>query len=384
MRALRELVYTKIVAKDGSFECELGDLAGSGRQGEVYRVKASNTGLSDIVIKVMLPDKKRSSSQILHHVEQLLAPETKRAFYQTPSLECVLITPFISHDDKCCLLMPRGKGEVLETVEAWEKIKHLPLNQKLYLAFQIAQGIETIHQAERIHADIAGSNIIVDISQLRAFIIDIDAGSVVNSVPAEIVGHANYLAPELEKTQNKDDVTLETDRWSLAVLLHHVIIGCLPFQFCINFKDCFTYEQNWPPDTDSVDKETIRAWKKNRKWKGKRDWLLWQHQMLQQFGDLAVLFRRCFGPGQRNPKTRPTANEWLQRLSLELENKPSVNKLCPTCGHENQWELVYCDNCAAVLHQALIRCVKCGGYKPVNALFCPKCGARAQQPQPLP
>jgi len=361
---------TRIVANDGSIECEVGDFLGMGREGTVYEVIASSTGLSDIVIKII--DGNRSSSQVLHHIEQLLTLETKRFFYQTPSLECVLSTPFISHDDKCCLLMPRAKGEVLETDDAWREVSQLPLNQKLYLAHQIAQGIKTIHQAGRIHADIAGPNIIIDKNQLRSFIIDIDGGGIVNEVPARVMGHPSWMAPELELGGLPLDSTLETDCWSLAVLLHYIIVGCSPFFFCDKIRDYALYEQNWPPNPHSFDWSKVTD---KRKVSVIRKWLPWQHKKLEQIGDLADLFRRCFGPGQRNPKIRPTTIEWEQALSLRLGNKLLFNKLCPRCGHENQWNLVYCDNCAAVLHQALISCSRCGRFKPINASFCPECGA---------
>ena len=226
---------TRIVANDGSIECEVGDFLGMGREGTVYEVMSSNTGLSGIVIKIM--DGKQSPSRVLHHIEQLLTPETKRLFYQIPSLECVLITAFISNDDKCCLLMPGAEGKVLETDEMFMEISQLPLNQRLYLAHQIAQGIRTIHQAGRIHADIAGPNIIIDINQPRAFIIDIDGGGIVNSVHARVMGHPSWMAPELESSGLPLDSTLETDCWSLAVLLHYIIVGCSPFQFCDKPRD---------------------------------------------------------------------------------------------------------------------------------------------------
>jgi len=355
------LLHTKIVANNGFFECEVGGFLGMGREGTVYEVMTSNTSLNDIVIKIM--DGKKSSSQVLHHIEQLLTPEIKKLFCQIPPLECVLVTPFISHDGKCCLLMPRAKGEVLETDDAWRKISRLPLNQKLYLAHQIAQGIKTIHQARRIHADIAGPNIIVDKNQLRAFIIDIDGGGIVNSLAARVMGHPSWMAPELESRGHSLHPTLETDCWSLAILFHYLIVGCAPFHFCDKIRDYSIYELNWPPNPHNFDGEI-------------KEWLLWQHHVLKQIGDLADLFKRCFGLGQRNPKTRPTATEWEQHLSLQLKNKLLLDKLCPRCGHKNQWGLVYCKKCATILHQALIRCSRCGSYIAVNAKFCPKCGAQ--------
>jgi len=352
---------TNIISGDGAFAFQIGDCLGFGKQGTVYDVKDNNIGLNDMVIKII--GGKQKSSQTLNHIEQLLTPQTKRIFYQIPSLECVIVTPFVSSDDKCCLLMPKAKGIVLETDDAWNEIRQLHLNQRLDLAYQIARGIEAIHQTGRIHADIAGPNIIVDKNLLRVFIIDIDGGGVVDSIPAIVAGHPGWMAPELEKTQNPDNVTLETDRWSLAVLLHHLIIGCLPFHFCPNVTDYSTYAHNWPPNPHDFDGEI-------------KEWLLYQHRVLKNIGGLADLFKRCFGPGQKKTATRPTATEWVQHLSQLIKNKQLPTKLCSKCGHENKNELVYCENCLSVLYRALSKCSRCGGYKPVNAVFCPRCGAK--------
>jgi serine/threonine protein kinase len=353
---------TKVVSYDGIFAFEIGDCLGSGKQGTVYEVKANNIGLNDIVIKII--GGKQISSQILNHIEQLLTPEIKKMLCQIPSLKCVLVTPFISYDDKCCLLMPRAKGLVLETDDAWGEISQLSMNQKYELAHQIVHGIEVIHQAGRIHADIAGPNIIIDKDQLRTYIVDIDGGGVINSIPAIVAGHPMWMAPELEKTQNPDDVTLETDRWSLAILVHYLIIGCHPFHFCSDVKDYSNYEQNWPPNPHDFDDDVVKKW------------LLWQQRVLKQIGDLAELFKRCFGPGQSNPKIRPTATEWKRHLSRLAGNKTVHMELCPKCGYANKNELVYCENCVSILHQALIRCSRCGSYIAVNASFCPRCSAK--------
>jgi serine/threonine protein kinase len=353
---------TKVVSYDGAFAFEIGDCLGSGKQGTVYEVKANNIGLNDIVIKII--GGKQTSSQILNHIEQLLTPEIKKMFCQIPSLKCVLITPFISYDDKCCLLMPRARGLVLETDDAWGEISQLSMSQKYELAHQIVHGIEVIHQTGRVHADIAGPNIIIDKVQLRAYVVDIDGGGVINSVPAIVSGHPMWMAPELEKTQDPDDVTLETDRWSLAILVHHLIIGCHPFHFCSDVKDYSNYEQNWPPNPHDFDDDVVKKW------------LVWQQHVLKQIGDLAELFKRCFGPGQSNPKIRPTATEWKRQLSQRSQNKTTHTELCPKCGYANKNELVYCENCAHILHQALVQCSRCGSYIAVNASFCPRCGAK--------
>lgn len=358
---------TRIKARDGSFECETSEPIGRGREGEIYKATVVNHDeLGNLALKVMM---ERNSSRVLAHTEQLLSWKTMRSFSLIPSLECLLITPFISCDNECCLLMPLADGCDLRDEENFIKLgKSLPWNRRLYLrlylAYQIALGIKVIHDAGIIHADIAGENIMISANQARAFVIDIDGGGLVNSMKPRVRGHVGWLAPELVLDPSLYS-TQETDCWSLALLLHYIIVGCNPFLFCKTVKDYSDYERDWPPDPNRFSDQSIKSW------------LMWQRKVLTQTQDLTNLFSRCFRAGQRNCRLRPTASEWEQCLKKQLGNAPSISHHCPKCGHENDWQLVYCSSCGTtVLHQALIHCPNCHEYTPVSASFCPRCGAK--------
>jgi serine/threonine protein kinase len=352
-----------IAAKDGSLELELGKKLGEGRDGICYRVIDNNLGLTDMVVKVMFESQR--ALQIFRHVERLLTPKAKMGFCQVQSLECLLVTPFISREGKCCLLMPRAHGMTLTDEDSLSDVKRLSLEQRVQIACQIAMGIESLHSARIIHADIAGPNIIIDTSHLSAFIIDVDGGGLVDSLAPRIKGHhGDWMAPEL-RPKNSPPPSQFSDCWSLAVVLHEVITGLSPFYFCSKIQEMSKYIHGWPPAPNEVSAEL-------------RKYALPHHDVLDQLRDASGLFKRAFGAGQNSPKMRPTALEWEQFLGKLLDKLPDNKRRCPRCGTVNPPELIYCssENCATILNRSLNKCNHCGQFVSIIATFCPECGAR--------
>ena len=354
----------KVVAtEDGSLELELGENLGEGRDGICYRVINNSLGLPDMVLKVMFDSQR--ALQMFRHIECLLTYQAKRSFCQVQSLECLLVTPFISGEGRCCLLMPRAHGMTLTDQDSLSDVMSLSVQQRLQIACQIALGIESLHISRIIHADIAGPNIIIDTSHLSAFIIDVDGGGLVDSLAPRIKGHhGDWMAPELQP-ENSPPPNQFSDCWSLAVVLHEVITGLSPFYFCSKIHEMSKYIHGWPPATNEVSTEL-------------REYALWHHYVLDQLRDVSGLFKRVFGVGQNSPKVRPTALEWEQSLAKYLGEINRSAKRCPRCGKENPSELVYCrdENCATILNRSLNKCHRCGQFVPITTIFCPECGVR--------
>jgi serine/threonine protein kinase len=352
-----------IAVKDNSLEIELGENLGEGRDGICYRVLDNSADLTDMVLKVMFESQR--AYELLHHIERFLTLKVKRSFCEVPSLECLLITPFISGEDKCCLLMPRAHGKTLMDQETFQDIMSLSTVDRVQIAHQIAMGMKSLHSVGIIHADIAGPNIIINTSQLGAFIIDVDGGGRVNALVPRIKGHhGDWMAPEL-LPEDSPPPNQFTDCWSLAVVLHEVLTGLSPFYFCSKLHERSKFIDSWPPTPNEMSGDS-------------RKYSLWHHHILSQLQGLLGLFKRAFGSGQNNPKARPTALEWEQSLLKQLVRLPDSKKPCPKCGENNSPELIYCQNkdCATILHRSLHRCSHCSHFVPINALFCPECGAK--------
>jgi len=352
---------TTVRAKEGDLWCELGEYLGEGREGICHRVSNSNTELRGMVLKEMFDSQR--ALKTLSHIERLLTPRTKRSFCETPSLECLLVTLFMSEEGKCCLLMPEAHGTTLLDVSSLAAVMKLSLDERLLIAYQIASGTRTIHQAGIIHADIAGPNIIIDTQQIRAFILDMDGGGIVNSLPPRIKGHhGDWMAPELQ-SDSSPPPNQHSDCWSLAVVLHEIITGLSPFYFCSTIQEISKYVGKWPPSPKAVDTAYVQ-------------WSNWHRQILDQIPSIVTLFKRTFNMGQKNPQARPSASEWEQVLQNRFGSLPQAVRVCPQCGQENSQELIYCHNsqCSAIIHRVLGRCHNCRCFIPINAKFCPECG----------
>jgi serine/threonine protein kinase len=350
-----------VAAREGSLELELGETLGEGRDGICYRVVDNNLGFPDMVVKVMFESQR--ALQTIRHVEQLLTNQVRRDFCQTRSLECLLLTPFISGEDRCCLLMPRAHGRTLTDQDSVRELMSLSLPERLQIACDIALGMERLHSAGIIHADIAGPNIVVDSCNLRAYIIDVDGGGLVNSLAPRIKGHhGDWMAPELQPSHSPPP-SQSSDQWSLAAVLHEVITGLSPFYFCPTLQDRCKYTDRWPPTPASLPFQVRR-------------FAEWHENTLGQVGEISALFTRTFSIGQVNPRARSTASEWARCLKLRLGELPRHTNPCPRCGTDNSAEQVYCrdEKCAAILHRCLCRCSACGQLIPIDASFCTQCG----------
>jgi tetratricopeptide (TPR) repeat protein len=106
----------------------------------------------------------------------------------------------------------------------------LPVSIALDIAIQVAHGLEAAHKQGVIHRDIKASNVAVD-SQGHASILDFGIALRMDSerltATGGTVGTPAYMSPEQAQALEVDQTT---DIWSLAVVLHEMLTGQLPFQ----------------------------------------------------------------------------------------------------------------------------------------------------------
>jgi serine/threonine protein kinase len=322
--------YKILTCASGTLSLELGSLIGEGREGRVYEVvKKNGAHCADSVLKVMF------DSATAGHINTLLS-SIRTLLSSTPTLACLPQETGYSQDGEFCLLMRKAEGIDLDRLSC--DLADLSPFVRLNLAFQIASGIKILHENHTIHADIADANIIVDTQTIRAFIIDIDGGGRAGPQPIRprVMGHAEWMAPELWDSQAKKLNSnrfpdIETDRWSLAVLIHHVLIGGLhPFFFLDNIYQISTYDKLWPPlVSDFPDQRPNLLYQA-----GELEWL---------GGDVDTLLIRAFDAGRTNRDERPSAGQWEHCL-----------------GDAIGWYRV-CENGHSLVAPGLIVCPKCSG-----------------------
>ena len=88
-----------VVDKDGALELELGEILGEGRDGICRHVISNSLSLPDTALTILFGSER--TFQLLRYVQRLLINEAKMSFSQVQSLECLLLTPFISGDEEC-------------------------------------------------------------------------------------------------------------------------------------------------------------------------------------------------------------------------------------------------------------------------------------------
>ena len=116
------------------------------------------------------------------------------------------------------------------TLKQWLK-EHpdAPVEEKLYLADQLLNGIRALHRADVIHGDLKPDNIMVDTEGLVRIV---DFGSChcrgmeqhTASIP---LGTRHYSAPELVEGEAPSE---QSDLFSTAVIIHEMLTGALPWQ----------------------------------------------------------------------------------------------------------------------------------------------------------
>jgi len=128
----------------------------------------------------------------------------------------------------CYLVMPLLQGATLQAVLA--ACGPLPAPQALWIVRQIAESLETLHQAGWIHADIKPGNIHVSPSG-HATLIDLGfalrRGSPECAPGAALRGTLRYTAPEMISSAVAVDE--RSDIYSLGITLYELLTGEPPF-----------------------------------------------------------------------------------------------------------------------------------------------------------
>jgi len=130
-------------------------------------------------------------------------------------------------EDKMFITMTFISGESLADVIKKEKI--LEVKDVMYIAWQIARGLEYAHKRGVIHRDIKPANIMMMENKeicIIDFGISIATGSQRLTSPGMTMGTPEYMSPE--QCQNKN-VTKQSDIYSLGIVIYEMLSGDPPF-----------------------------------------------------------------------------------------------------------------------------------------------------------
>jgi serine/threonine protein kinase len=233
------------------------------------------------------------------------------------------------------------------------------------LCVNFARGVKRLHAAGLAHSDLSYSNVLIDpTSGCAANIIDIDGLVVPGLFPPEVIGTADFIAPEVLATKKlnigdpkKILPSRLTDLHALAVLIYMYLLYRHPLR-----------GGNYFGDVDSDVEEDLLMGSKalfvehptdasNRNFKREygdelSKYYPWTDIKKTPYTITGVylkeLFDRAFIKGLHNPMERPTAHEWEQALiktndlKLQCSNSACQQKWfiytntkdtrCPFCG----------------------------------------------------
>jgi serine/threonine protein kinase len=119
-------------------------------------------------------------------------------------------------------------SEYAEDGSLADKLKaegNLPVRQAVEITIGVLNGLEFLHSKNIIHRDIKPANILMmsDVPRLADF--GISRALQVTSVSSKIVGTESFMSPESFEGVR----SVQTDIWSVGVLLYKLLTGYLPF-----------------------------------------------------------------------------------------------------------------------------------------------------------
>jgi serine/threonine protein kinase len=213
----------------------------------------------------------------------------------------------------------------------------------------IARGVKRLHSAGLAHSDLSYKNVLIDPTNgAGANIIDIDGLVVPGKFAPDVIGTADFIAPEVLATKhlNKTDPNRKlpnrhTDLHALAVLIYMYLLYRHPLRggnyfgqidevdeenFLMGSKALFVEHP-----TDKSNRNFKREYGDNlEKFKPWTDLSKTPYTITGPY--LKELFDQAFIKGLHNPIERPTADAWEQALiktndlKLECRNKQCEQK----------------------------------------------------------
>jgi len=239
------------------------------------------------------------------------------------------------------------------------------------ISINICRGIKKMHQMGLAHSDLSYNNVIIDPITKSANIIDLDGLVVPGLFPPEVIGTADFIAPEVLKTKHlkMDDPNRilpnqKTDLHALAILIYMYLLRRHPLRGgkiwdldsekdeLLSMGDKAMFIEHPTEHINRVKADQLKRW--DIPW---ADPKLLPYTITGPY--LSELFKRAFIDGLKNPILRPNAIEWETALQKTVDLiQPchnqyctekwyvfdnSITPKCPFCGTEHQGSLPILD-----------------------------------------
>lgn len=217
------------------------------------------------------------------------------------------------------------------------------------IGVHIARGVKRMHAAGLAHSDLSYKNVLIDPVTRSASIIDIDGLVVPGLYPPDVIGTADFIAPEVIATKhlsvqdpNKNLPNRYTDLHALAVLIYMYLFYRHPLRGGNYFGPIESDEEEdllmgakalfIEHPTDDSNRNFKREYGDNVK-----NFLPWTDLGRTPYTIagpyLKELFEQAFIKGLQNPRERPLAESWEQALIKTDDLKLK----CSNHSCEQQW-----------------------------------------------
>lgn len=213
------------------------------------------------------------------------------------------------------------------------------------ICVNLCRGVKKMHQMGLSHSDLSYNNVLVDPQTGSACMIDLDGLVVPGLFPAEVIGTADFIAPEVLSTKHlsKTDVNRKlpnrlTDLHALACLIYmyllhrHPLKGGKVHDLDTETDDLLSMGAKALFIEHPTDKSNRPKLNQVSKWD-----LYWADVAKLPYTItgpyLTPLFDKAFIDGLHNPMQRPTAEEWeIALLKTTDLVQPCANPFC-----EQKW-----------------------------------------------
>ena len=183
-----------------------------------------------------------------------------------------------------------------------------------WACLSLASAARRLHMLGLAHSDLSPNNVLIDPLSGRALVLDVDSLVVPGIFSADVLGTSGYMAPEIVSTQylssqdpKRQWPNIRTDRHSLAVLIHQLLLRRHPLQGQRKF-DALP-----PEEEDSRTYGAQAVYSEHPDDSSNRPNAPYTPSSVLG-SRLNGLFRRAFVEGLHTPDKRPSAAEWEQAL----------------------------------------------------------------------
>lgn len=239
------------------------------------------------------------------------------------------------------------------------------------IGINLSRGVKKMHQMGLAHSDLSYNNVLIDPVTKSAAIIDIDGLVVPGLFPPEVIGTADFIAPEVLKTKHlkiQDPSRIlpnqKTDLHALAILIYMYLLRRHPLRGgkvwdlesekdeILSMGEKAIFIEHPTDSTNRVKVEHLRKW--DSFWGDPKKL---PYTVTGPY--LSSLFKRAFIDGLHNPILRPIANEWETALLKTVDliqpcSNPSCDEKwyvfdntskpkCPFCGTAHKGTLPVVD-----------------------------------------